>query len=58
MAVAKVALPKVDNSRGDFDAAVSTSNIAANDKLVDFQRDLTFDESVVTFQSTPVSEPC
>ena len=55
VAVTKVALPNVDPSLSDFVAAVSTSNIAAGDKLVAFQGDFTFDSTVVTFQSTPVA---
>jgi hypothetical protein len=55
--VAGVALPEVavDQSRGNFIAAVATSNIDAKSNLVGFQGDFTFDERVVTFQSQPVS---
>jgi hypothetical protein len=55
--VAAVALPEVaiDRSKGNFDAAVGTTAIDANNKLVAFQGDFTFDERVVTFASQPVS---
>jgi hypothetical protein len=54
--VAAIALPEVgaDQAR-DFIAAVRTSAIDANNKLVGFQGDFTFDERVVTFASQPVS---
>jgi hypothetical protein len=54
--VAAVALPEVvvDQSRRNFIAQVTTTAIDANNKLVGFQGDLTFDERVVTFQSEPV----
>jgi len=55
--VAAVALPDVAiaQSRTNFTAAVTTSEIDATNKLVGFQGDFTFDERVVTFQSQPVS---
>jgi hypothetical protein len=54
--VATVALPKVAAGQGDFAAAVRTSSIDANNKLVGFQGDFTFDERVVTFESEPVQK--
>jgi len=54
--VAAVALPNgaVDGSVTHFIAAVTTTAIDAENKLVGFQGDFTFDERVVTFQSEPV----
>ena len=56
--VAAIALPKValDQSKGDFIAAVTTSAIDAKNKLVGFQGDFTFDERVITFQNQPVQK--
>jgi hypothetical protein len=55
--VAEVALPEVavDQFVTDFLADVTTTTISAADNLVGFQCDFTFDSSVVTFQSSPVS---
>jgi hypothetical protein len=55
--VAAIALPEVavDQAKGNFVAAVRTSAIDANHKLVGFQGDFTFDERVVSFASQPVS---
>jgi hypothetical protein len=54
--VAKVVLPQVvsDRSKNDLTAAVTTTTIDGNNKLVGFQGDFTFDERVVSFQSNPV----
>jgi hypothetical protein len=62
--VSEVALPEVAidqlrkparvESMSTFVAAVTTSAIDAKNKLVGFQGDFTFDETVVTFQSEPV----
>ena len=54
--VAAVTLPKVavDQSKGNFIAAVKASAIDARNRLVGFQGDFTFDERVVAFQSEPV----
>jgi hypothetical protein len=41
-------------SKGNFIAAVRTTAIDGENKLVGFQGDFTFDEGVVTFQSEPV----
>jgi len=56
--VAEVALPEVaaDQSRSNFVAAVTTSAIDGNNKLVGFQGDFTFDERVVNFESEPVQK--
>ena len=56
--VAAVALPEVAlaRARSNFIAAVRTTDIDANNKLVGFQGDFTFDERVVTFQSEPVQK--
>ena len=54
--VATVALPEVAADQTNFIAAVQTSAIDANNKLVGFQGDFTFDEGVVTFQSQPVQK--
>jgi hypothetical protein len=40
----------------NFTVPVTTTAINADDKLVGFQGDFTFDESVVTFQSDPVQK--
>src|SRR5206468_12497172 len=40
----------------NFTAAVRTSTIDAKNELVGFQGDFTFDERVVTFQSSPVQK--
>jgi hypothetical protein len=55
--IAEVALPDVvvDQFVTDFPAEVTTTTISAADNLVGFQCDFTFDSSVVTFQSSPVS---
>ena len=54
--VAAIALPEVAADQAkDFTAAVRTSAIDANNKLVGFQGDFTFDERVVSFASQPVS---
>ena len=55
--VAEIALPEiaVDPVVTDFVAEVTTTTINAADNLVGFQGDFTFDSSVVTFQSPPVS---
>ena len=54
--VTEVVLPEmaVDQSKGDFVAAVRTSAIDAKNNLVGFQGDVAFDERVITFQSEPV----
>src|SRR5205814_7143784 len=44
----------VDPARSDFIAAVKSSEIDANKKLIGFQGDFTFDERMVTFQEPPV----
>jgi hypothetical protein len=54
--VGTVALPKVAADQANFIAAVKTSAIEANNKLIGFQGDFTFDERVVTFQSQPVQK--
>ena len=56
--VAAVALPEVavDQSKGNFIAAVRTSAIDGKNKLVGFQGDFTFDDRVVTFRSEPVQK--
>ena len=52
-----VSLPiaTIDTSVTNFTQPVVTSAINAADNLVGFQGDFTFDETVVTFQSPPVS---
>jgi len=47
---------RVQASRSNFIAAVTTSAVDAKNKLVGFQGDFTFDERVVTFQSEPVQK--
>ena len=56
--VAAVELPDVavDQSKGSSITAVRTSEIDAKNKLIGFQGDFTFDESVVTFQNPPVQK--
>jgi FtsP/CotA-like multicopper oxidase with cupredoxin domain len=56
--VAAVVLPGVgvDQSRSNFSAGVTTSAIDAENKLVGFQGDFTFDERVVTFESEPAQK--
>jgi hypothetical protein len=56
--VAVVALPEIaiDQSMSDFNAAVTTSEIDAKNKVVGFQGDFTFDERVIVFQSEPVQK--
>ena len=56
--VAAVALPDVavDQSKSNFIAAVTSSEIDATNNVVGFQGDFTFDERVVTFQSQPVQK--
>jgi hypothetical protein len=58
VAATTVALPDivVDQSMSHFIAAVRTSTINAQNKLIGFQGDLTFDERVVTFRSDPVQK--
>src|SRR5207247_8114534 len=53
---ASVTLPNaaVDPAKSDFVAAVTTSGIDPNQKLIGFQGDFTFDERMVTFQEPPV----
>jgi hypothetical protein len=57
-----VALPSVAmdqprmEGKGTFIAAVTARGIAAQDRLIGFQGDFTFDERVVTFQSEPVQK--
>ena len=55
--VASVTLPiaTIDTSVTNVSQPVVTSAINASDNLVGFQGDFTFDETVVTFQSPPVS---
>ena len=55
--VATVALPEVAiaQSKSTFNVPVTTTKIDAKHKLVGFQGDLTFDERVLTFQDSPVS---
>jgi hypothetical protein len=54
--VAAVALPNiaVDTSVTDSSAEVTTSTIDAKNNLIGFQGDLTFDSTVLTFESPPV----
>ena len=54
--VAVIKLPEVaaDQSRTIFTTAVTSSAIDANNELVGFQGDFTFDERVVRFESSPV----
>jgi hypothetical protein len=56
--VAAIALPEiaVDQTKSNFIARVTTTEIDAKNKLVGFQGDFTFDERVVTFQSEPVQK--
>src|SRR5204863_3914574 len=55
--VAQVSLPTatIDTSMTTFTQPVVSSAINPSDNLVGFQGDFTFDETVVTFQSTQVS---
>ena len=55
-AVAEVALPEVviDQFVTNFSVPVTARTINADDRLVGFQGDFTFDERVVTFRSEPV----
>jgi hypothetical protein len=55
--VAMVSLPiaTVDTSVTNFTQPVVTSTINAANNLIGFQGDFTYDETVVTFQSPPVS---
>jgi subtilisin-like proprotein convertase family protein len=55
--VAMVSLPTaiIDISVSDVTQPVATSAIDAADNLIGFQGDFTFDETVVTFQGSPVS---
>ena len=56
-AVAKVALPNiVDTSKTSFTAEVVTSPINPTDNLIGFQGDVTFDSTVITFESDPVQK--
>jgi hypothetical protein len=56
--VESVALPDItaDQSRNNFVAPVTTSEIDAKNKLVGFQGDFTFDERVVGFEDQPVQK--
>ena len=56
--VAMVALPNVivDTSMTNFIAGVTTSTIDGKDNLVGFQGDLTFDSTVISFESEPVQK--
>ena len=56
--VAAVSLPAIaaDRTKTDFTAAVTTSVIAVENRLVGFQGDFTFDERVVTFDGEPVQK--
>jgi hypothetical protein len=47
---------RVQASRSNFIAQVTTSDIEAKNNLVGFQGDFTFDERVVTFQSEPAQK--
>ena len=51
-----MALPNavVDQKKGNFSAAVTTTEIDARARLIGFQGDFTFDERMVTFQDPPV----
>jgi hypothetical protein len=53
-----VALPHINFNRSNtsFTAAVTTSPISREKKLVGFQGDFTFDERVVTFANEPVQK--
>jgi hypothetical protein len=55
---ATVALPEVvmDQAKSNFSAVVTAKGIAAEDRLIGFQGDFTFDERVVNFQSEPVQK--
>jgi CSLREA domain-containing protein len=55
--VATVSLPvaNVSTNVTNFTQPVTTSTISAGDNLVGFQGDFTFDSTVVTFQSPPVT---
>lgn len=55
-AVAQLALPQlaVDLSVTNFTVPVTTTNISADNRLVGFQGDFTFDTRVVTFDDNPV----
>ncbi len=56
--VTEVALPQVavDRSAQTFVTEVTTATIQAEDQLVGFQGDFTFDERVIGFQSEPVEK--
>ena len=56
--VATVALPNVvvDTSMTNFNAGVKASTIDGQDKLIGFQGDVTFDSTVITFESGPVQK--
>jgi len=56
--ISTLSLPNVavDPVVTNFTLQVTTTEINAADKLVGFQGDFTFDESVVTFQSDPVQK--
>jgi hypothetical protein len=56
--VATVALPalRLDQSRSNFTAEVTTSAIDGRNNLVGFQGDLTFDERVIRFEDDPVQK--
>lgn len=53
--VAAITLPSValDQSKGDLVVPVTATGIEANNRLVGFQGDLTFDERVISFQDAP-----
>ncbi len=46
----------IDTSIDEFTQPVLTSSISASDNLVAFQGDFTFDSTIVSFQSPPVSK--
>ena len=45
----------IDTSTTNFNQPVTVSNIDASDNLIGFQGDFTFDQTIVTFQISPVS---
>jgi len=45
----------VDTATTNFNANVTTTAISGSDNLIGFQGDFTFDSSIVTFQTTPIS---
>ena len=56
--VEKVSLPEIalDKSMTDFVVPVTTTMIDANNKLVGFQGDFTFDERVISFQDPVIQK--